>query len=96
MNQSNSRFPFAVVASNPATTTYNITFTVTDSNSDPIVGAKIVCGGMNGVTDSSGVAIFKSQANQTYAYSVYNTSGKLVTRDEVSVVNSNANVSVTI
>lgn len=96
LNQTNSRFPFAIIAANPATTTYTITFTVTDSSSNPIEGAKIVCGGMNGVTNSSGVATFKSQANQTYAYRVYNTSGKIVTRDEVSVTTSNTSVSVII
>lgn len=96
LNQTSSRFPFAIIAADPATTTYTITFTLTDSDSDPVVGAKVKCGGMEAVTNSSGVATFKSQPNQKYLYTVYNTSGRVAKRDEVSVVSSGVSVTLTI
>lgn len=96
LNQTSSRFPFAIIAASTPVTTYNITFTLTDSDSDPVVGAKVRCGGMEAITNSSGVAVFKSQANQTYLYTVYNLAGKVAKKDEVSVVSSNVSVTLTV
>lgn len=96
LNQTSSRFPFAIIAASTPVTTYNVTFTVLDADSDPVTGVKVKLGGMSGVTDSSGQVVFKSQANQTFQYTVYNTSGKIAKRGETSVVTSAVSVSVTI
>lgn len=96
LNQTSSRFPFAIIAASTPVTTYNVTFTVLDADSDPVTGVKVKLGGMSGVTNSSGQVVFKSQANQTFQYTVYNTSGKIAKRGETSVVTSAVSVSVTI
>ena len=60
-----TRFPFALVEPSSAPTTVNVTFTVTNSSSDPVVGAKVVFGGQTKKTNSSGQAVFKSLGNET-------------------------------
>lgn len=95
LNSTSSRFPFAVVtpsnAGSSTTTTYNITFTVTDGT-DPLENVKIKLGGMTSKTNASGVAVFKAQPNQTYLYTVYNSNGTIYKKSEVSVVSSNVSV----
>ena len=65
-----TRFPFALVEPASAPTTVNVTFTVTDSSSDPVVGAKVVFGSQVKKTNSSGQAVFKSLGNETSSYAV--------------------------
>lgn len=96
MNQTNKRFPFALVVNNSAPTTYNVTFNVVDSSSSPIENIKVKLGGMKERTNSSGVAVFKSQPNQDYLYTVYNSNGTVFKKGEVNVVGSNVTVNVTI
>lgn len=63
-------FPFAaVVPSGASTTTYKATFTVTDSESGNIKGAKVTLGGISKKTNASGIAEVTLQPN-TYLYSV--------------------------
>jgi hypothetical protein len=45
---------------------------------------------------SSGVATFKSQPNQTYLYTIYNSNGTIYKKSEVSVTNSNVSLTETI
>jgi len=92
--QTYARFPFAIISASTPVTTYNITFTVIDSSSAPVVNAYIKCGGMEAKTDASGVAVFKSQANQTYDY-VLKVSGRVIKKSTVSVVTSNVAVDLT-
>lgn len=64
------RFPFAaVVPSGADTTTYNVTFTVQDSDMSPVKGAKVSLGGLSKKTDGSGNAVIKATAND-YVYRV--------------------------
>ncbi|MCK9544313.1 MAG: phage major capsid protein [Novosphingobium sp.] len=95
LSQTYARFPFAIISASTPVTTYTITFTLTDSNSDAVANAYIKCGGMEAKTNASGVAVFKSQANQTYDY-VIKVAGKVVKKDVVSVVTSNVAVTLTV
>lgn len=96
LNQSSSRFPFAIVSASTAVTTYDVVFTLSDANEDPIVGAKVKFGGTSLKTNSSGVATFKSQGNQTYQYTVYALNGKVANSGEIVVESSNVNKAITI
>lgn len=96
LNQTGSRFPFAIIAANPQATTYTVTFTVVDSTSAPVENIKVKFGGMSSKTSSDGVAIFVSQPNQNYMYTVYNSNGTIYKRDEVQVTTSDVNISVTL
>lgn len=95
LNQTNTRFPFALVVETAAPTTYNVTFTVSDGSSDPIEGVKIKFGGMKLVTNASGQAVFKSQPNQDYLYTVYNSNGTVYKKGEVNVTTSAVTVDIT-
>ena len=86
------RFPFALVEPASPASTVNVTFTVTDSASDPVQNAKVVMGSQVKKTNSSGQAVFKSLGNATYAYSV--TKGDKATGGSVDVVASNVSVAV--
>lgn len=65
-----TRFPFALVEKSSAPTTYNVTFTVTDTSSAAVSGAKVEFAGEVKKTNSSGQAVFKSLGNSTYNYEV--------------------------
>lgn len=68
--ESGIRFPFAaVVPASASTTTYKASFTVQDSESSPIKGAKVELGGLTKKTNESGKADISVQPN-TYLYSV--------------------------
>ena len=66
------RFPFAVILPDPAPTTYNVTFTVTDDATTPksIEGATVLFDGSEKKTDASGKAIFKVIEDNKYTYAV--------------------------
>ncbi len=88
------RFPFAIISATPAVTTHSITFTVTDGG-NPVENANIKLGGMTEFTDSSGAAVFKSQPNQTYDYTV-KVNNKTRKKGTVSVTNADVSESVVI
>lgn len=88
------RFPLAMVVPTTPMTTYNVTFTVTDGTDTAIEGAKVTMGGQRKTTNSSGVAVLKSQANSTYQYQV-KADGKDTVKGSVAVTTSNASVDVT-
>lgn len=96
LNQSSSRFPFAIVSASTAVTTYDVVFTLSDANEDPVVGAKVKFGGTTLKTNSSGVATFKSQGSQTYQYVVYALNGKIANSGEIAVESSNVSKAITI
>lgn len=87
------RFPLAMVNASTPVTTYNVTFTVTDSSENAIEGAKVTMGSQKATTNSSGVAVLKSQANNSYQYCVKAT-GKSTVKGTASVTTANASVSV--
>ena len=89
-----TRFPFALVEPSSAPTTVNVTFTVTDSSSDPVSGAKVTLGGQVKKTNSSGQAVFKSLGNTSAFYKV-EKAGAETKYGEVTVVASNVSVSIT-
>ena len=86
------RFPFASIKGSSGVTTQNVTFTVTDTGSDPVVGAKITVNGVVKKTNSSGQAVFKLQAG-VHDY-VVKKDDALVS-GSVTVVGSSVSVSVT-
>jgi len=86
------RFPFALVKQSSDPTTYTVTFTVTDTSSDPVTGAKVVLGSQVKKTNSSGQAVFKSLGSSTYAYSV--EKGDKVKGGSVTVESTNTTVAV--
>ena len=88
------RFPLAMVVPTTPMTTYNVTFTVTDSSENAIEGAKVTMGSQRKTTNSSGVAVLKSQANSTYQYQVKAT-GKSTVDGSVAVTTSAKSVDVT-
>jgi hypothetical protein len=88
-----TRFPFALVQPSDAPTTYSVTFTVTDESSSAVSGAKITMGSQVKKTNSSGVAVFKSLGNSTYAYAV--EKGGVVKGGTATVATSDVSVNVT-
>lgn len=98
LNQTNSRFPFAIIVNSDQEhqpTMYTVTFTATDSNSDPVQGVTVKFAGSNIKTDSNGQAVFKSQGNQEYIYQI-RYRNQLIKNGSVSITNSNVSVPVTI
>lgn len=90
-----TRFPFALVEpSSGLPTTYNVTFTVTDEGGT-VEGAKVTFGGQSALTNASGIATFKSQANTEWTYSV-KKAGYTTKLGEVSVESGVASVEVTL
>lgn len=86
------RFPFASIKGSSGVTTQNVTFTVTDTSSDPVVGAKITVNGVVKKTNSSGQAVFKLQAG-VHGYEV--KKGDTSVDGSVTVAGSAVSVSVT-
>lgn len=87
------RFPLAMITPATPMTTYDVTFTVTDGTNE-IEGAKVTMGGQKKVTNASGEATFKAQANSAYQYQV-KAEGKSTVRGNVEVESANKAVSVT-
>lgn len=56
------RFPFASIKGSSGVTTQNVTFTVTDSDTNAVQGVKITVNGISKKTNASGQAVFKLQA----------------------------------
>lgn len=96
LNQTNSRFPFAIISALTPATTYDVTFNITDSEEEPVSGLKVVMGGMKGTTDNSGQVIFKSKGNEKFLYTVFNSNGKIAKKGEVSVTNEAVSIAITI
>lgn len=88
------RFPLAMVNASTPVTTYDVTFTVTSDGSTPIEGAKVTMGSEQKKTDSSGEAVFKSQANNTYQY-IVKMAGKSTVKGQVEVASAAKDVTVT-
>lgn len=76
--EESTRFPFASIDPSSAPTTYDVTFTVTDTASAAVANAKVVLGGQVKKTNASGVAIFK-MINGTYDYRVSKDGATAVT-----------------
>jgi len=98
LNQTNSRFPFAIIKNPNAQeppTMYDVTFTATDSESNPVQGVTVKFAGSNIKTDSNGQAVFKSQGNQEYIYQI-RYRNQLIKNGSVSIASSNVSVPVTI
>lgn len=64
------RFPFALIEPATVPTTYDVTFTVTDADEGAVKGAKVSLGSQVKKTNSAGQAVFKSNANTSWIYSV--------------------------
>lgn len=98
LNQTNSRFPFAIIVNSEQEhqpTMYDVTFTVTDSNSDPVQGVTVKFAGSNIKTDNNGQAVFKSQGNQEYIYQIRHRN-QLIKNGSVTIESSDVSVPVTI
>ncbi len=87
-----TRLPFALVSPASAPTTYDVTFTVTDSSSAAVSGATIVFGGQEKKTNVSGQAVFKSLGSTTSNYTVKKGDSKA--KGSVTVATSAVSVSV--
>lgn len=98
LNQTNSRFPFAIIKNSNAQeppTMYDVTFTATDSESNPVQGVTVKFAGSNIKTDSNGEAVFKSQGNQEYIYQI-RYRNQIIKNGSVSISSSNVSVPITI
>jgi HK97 family phage major capsid protein len=95
LDQSETRFPFALVENTEAPATRSVTFTVTDADAAPVAGARVTLGGNEKKTNASGMATFKSLGNAKYAYAIekadYNTAG-----GTISVASEDVNVEATL
>lgn len=91
-----TRFPFALVEPSSAPTTYNVTFTITDTQSTPapISGVKVVFGEQTKKTNAQGQAVFKSLGNADYAY-VASKAGLKSDAGIVTVASANKAVAIT-
>lgn len=91
-----TRFPFALVEPATAPTTYNVTFTITDTQSTPapISGVKVVLGEQTKKTNASGQAVFKSLGSADYAY-VASKAGLKTDAGVVTVATANKSVAIT-
>ena len=70
LNDGETRFPFALIEPAVVPTTYDVTFTVTDAGTNAVKGAKVSLGSQVKKTNSAGQAVFKSNANTSWLYSV--------------------------
>lgn len=86
------RFPLSLVSPTSSVTMYDVTFNVTDGT-NPIENAKISMGGIRTTTDSSGSAVLKSQANQTYSY-VIKAEGKDDVKGKVAIAQEDKTVNI--
>ena len=91
-----TRFPFALVEPSTAPTTYNVTFTITDTQATPapISGVKVVLGSQVKKTNASGQAVFKSLGSSDYAY-VASKAGLKTDAGVVTVATANKSVAIT-
>lgn len=91
-----TRFPFALVEPSTAPTTYNVTFTITDTQATPapIAGVKVVLGSQVKKTNASGQAVFKSLGSSDYAY-VASKEGLKTDAGVVTVATANKAVAIT-
>lgn len=87
------RFPFAAIAGSTGITTQNVTFTVTDANSEAVADAKVTFAGVSKKTNASGVAVFKAQEGK-YEYQVKKDEA-VVTGKDINVASSAVAVNVT-
>ena len=96
LDSSDTRFPFALVGPSSAPTTYNVTFTITDTQSTPapIAGVKVILGEQVKKTNASGQAVFKSLGNAEYAY-VASKAGLKTDAGTVTVASANKSVAIT-
>lgn len=85
------RFPFAAIQGSAGVTTQNVTFTVTDSSSDPVEGVDIIVEDVIKHTNASGQAVVKLQAG-THAFLV--VKGKNKRPGKVTVASSAVSVAV--
>lgn len=91
------RFPFAVIL--PSTYTENrvdVEFTVKDTSATAIEGAKVNFNGLVKKTDATGKATFKSEKNSSGLYRVTHENMKRDVLGQVDVVDSKANISISI
>lgn len=95
LNQTNSRFPFAIIVPAQEITMYNVTFTATDGNNQPVEGVTVKFAGSNIKTDNNGQAVFKSQGNQEYIYQI-RYRNQIIKNGSVSIGSENVSVPVTI
>lgn len=68
LDQSETRFPFALVENTAPATTYEVEITVNDSEGSPLQNAKVTLGGNTKKTNGSGIATFKSLGNTSYLF----------------------------
>lgn len=90
-----TRFPFAYIQNASAPTTYGVTFTVLNSASSAVSGAKVNMAGQVKTTDASGIAVFNSLGNATYNYAV-KKANYVTYENSVSVASASASVGVTL
>ena len=69
LNETETRFPFAVLLPSVTPTTHNVTISVEDSEG-AVSGAKVKLGGNDKKTNASGNAVFKSLGNEKLLYKV--------------------------
>lgn len=93
LDDTENRFPFALVQPTAEPTTYTVTFTVTDSSSAAVAGAKVEFGGQTKTTNASGVAVFETLGNTSSLYRVSKT-GANDRYGKTSVVTSNVAVDI--
>ena len=91
-DDTNTRFPFALIEPATAVTTYEVTFTVTDTSSAAVAGAKVILDGQEKITDANGEAVFKANANTTGNYIV--KKGSKVVTGTVAVATADVDVEV--
>lgn len=95
LNETETRFPFALLDAPATPTTYNVTFTVKDEEAANVNGAKVTLGGQDKKTNASGSAIFKSLGKEVLLYKAAKEGYKTV-YGEVAVETSAKTVDVTL
>lgn len=97
LNDTETRFPFALLEPTTAATTYNVTFTVKDDATAPaaVTGAKVTLAGQDKKTTAGGTAVFKSNGSETLLYKVSKEGYKTV-YGEIEVGSTATSVSVTL
>lgn len=96
LNQTNSRFPFAIIVDSNHTPDINtITFTVKDKDDNVVPGVTVKCAGSNIKTDNNGQAAFAAQSNQEYIYQI-RYKNQLIKNGSVAIESSDVNVPITI
>lgn len=93
-NEGSVHFPFAAIAGTTGVTTQTVTFTVSDSSSDPVENAEVTVGGIKKKTNSSGVATFALRADK-YEYLV-DAEGYSPVKGKITVASSSVSKSITL